>query len=290
MTEHVDFNLAWATGADIGFKLVAINVSDIAAMGGRPTRAVATIQVRDGIDADVIEGIARGMAEAASRWDVWIVGGDIGRGSDLALTLTLLGDVDSTPVLRSGARPGDLVCVTGALGGAAAGLVALKEGAVARDAVRAEIETGSAADGLAVLAALQLRPTPRLAEGRALAVDATAMIDISDGLALDLRRLCVASEVGCDIYSAAIPLDPELDHARSMLDLPDATALALIGGEDFELLFTIPEAKLHNVQTAMDEIGTGVSVIGKITDGAREIDERPLDEWSDKAWDHLRTR
>lgn len=291
MAEHVDFELDWATGADIGFKLVAINVSDIAAMGGTPTRAVAIVQLGEGTSIELVDDIAAGMAEAATRWDLGIVGGDIGRGSDLALTLTLLGEVTAEPILRSGAHVGDVVCVTGALGGAAAGLVALRDGAVSLESVRDEIHSGSGADGLAVLAARQLRPTARLEESSILPGAASALIDISDGLALDLERLCVASNVGCEIDTAAIPLDPELEHARSKLGaLPDFVELAFTGGEDFELLFTLREDRLGRVQDSMDELGTSVSVIGRITDGARHIDGRPLDDWSRSGWDHLRTR
>src|SRR5688500_3295956 len=122
MAEHVDFELDWATGADVGFKLVAINVSDIAAMGGRPTRAVATVQLGEATDVSVVEEIAAGISEAAARWHVGVVGGDLGRGTDLALTMTLLGEIEGPPILRSGARPGDMVCATGSLGAAHAGL------------------------------------------------------------------------------------------------------------------------------------------------------------------------
>lgn len=291
MTEHVDFELDWARGTDIGFKLVAINVSDIAAMGGRPARAVATIQLGDDTGYDLVEEVAAGMAEAADLWGVGIVGGDIGRGTDLSLSLTLLGDVEGSPVMRSGARVGDLVCVTGSLGAAHAGLLLLQVGSVDVANVHAEVTSRSGADGLAVLAARQLRPEPRMQEGIALGSQATAMIDISDGLAIDLERLCVASGVGCDIDAASIPVHPELSYASDTLDgFPDPLECALAGGEDFELLFTIPEASLDEAQDRLDEIGTGVSVIGTITERGRTLDGGPLEHWSERGWDHLRTR
>ena len=291
MTEHVDFELDWATGEDIGSKLVAINASDIAAMGGRPTRAVATVQLGDDTDTDVVEAIARGMADAARRWELAVVGGDIGRGSDLALTMTLLGEVEGKPVLRSAAHRGDTVCVTGALGAAHAGLLLLQLGAVDHGAVRDEIATSSGADGLAVLAATQLRPQPRLMEGRALRGYASAMIDISDGFAIDLERLCTASGVGCEIESSSLPIHPELQHAaRTIERFPEPFECAVLGGEDLELLFTVPPADLDRVMVVMDEIGTSVSVVGKITDGKSTMDGRPLEEWSQRSWDHLRTQ
>lgn len=292
MAEHVDFELDWATGADVGYKLVAINVSDIAAMGGRPTRAVATVQVGEETDPDLIEEIAAGMAQAAGAWGLHVVGGDLGSGTDLALTLTLLGESDGAPVLRSGARPGDLVAVTGSLGAAHAGLLLLQLGAVDPSAVRAEIAHRSGADGLAVLAATQLRPRPRVEEGVALRDIATSMIDVSDGLAVDLERLCTASGVGCRVESASVPLHADLEHAAATVrEFPCPIECGLLGGEDFELLFTVPEDRMADVHGALDEIGTSVSVIGKITDdGVRSIDERDLEGWSVEAWDHLRTR
>ena len=290
MTEHVDFELDWARGTDIGFKLVAINVSDVAAMGGRPVRAVATIHLGDDTDHDLVEEIAAGMAEGAGLWGLGIVGGDIGRGAELSLSMTLLGDIEGLPVMRSGARVGDAVCVTGALGAAHAGLLLLQVGSVDVANVHAEIAGRSGADGLAVLAARQLRPEPRLQEGIALGARATAMIDISDGLAIDLERLCVASDVGCDIDAASIPVHPELAYAAGSLDgFPEPLECALAGGEDFELLFTIPEDRLEDAQDRLDQIGTGVSVIGTITERGRTLDGRPLDEWSERGWDHLRT-
>lgn len=291
MSEHVDFELDWATGVDIGYKLVAINVSDIAAMGGRPTSAVATVQLGDETEPDLIEDIARGMSEAAERWGLHIVGGDIGAGTDLGLTLTMLGEVEAEPVLRSGAKEGDVILVTGSLGAAHAGLLLLQLGAVDPDAVRAEIADPSGADGLAVLAVSQLRPRPRAEEGLALAAIVTSMIDVSDGLAIDLERLSKASAVGCDLDSSAVPVHPDLEHAAAKIpDFPSPLECALSGGEDFELLFTAAEGRLDEVHRVLDDIGTSVSVIGEITSGACTIDSQPLDEWSRRAWDHLRNQ
>lgn len=291
MAEHVDFELDWATGSDIGYKLVAINVSDIAAMGGRPTRAVATVQLGEETDPGLVEEIAAGIAEAASVWGLHVVGGDIGSGTDLALTLTLLGESDGAPILRSGARPGDLLVVTGFLGAAHAGLLLLQLGAVDLGSVREEIAHRSGADGLAVLAAAQLRPVPRAEEGRALRDIATSMIDISDGLAIDLDRLCIASGVGCEVDSASVPLHVDLAHATgSISEFPTPLECGLLGGEDFELLFSVGEDRVADVHRVLDDIGTSVSVIGKVTDGGRSIDERSLEEWKAESWDHLRTR
>lgn len=290
MTEHVDFELDWARPEDVGYKLVAINVSDIAAMGGAPTRAVATIQLGEDPDPELVMGIARGIESAAGQWDIAVVGGDIGSGTDVVLTMTLLGDPPEVPVLRAGAGVGDLICVTGSLGGAHAGLVLLQLGAVSHDSVRAEIAQPSGADGPAVLAALQLRPQARVEEGRALVGLATSMIDISDGFAIDLERLCTASGVGCEVTSSMLPVHPDIDHAASRIDdFPSSLECALLGGEDFELLFTVTEDNLGKVHAALDDIGCSVSVVGTATSGSRTIDGKPLEDWSRSGWDHLRT-
>jgi thiamine-monophosphate kinase len=292
MTEHVDFDFSWATGSDVGYKLVAVNVSDVAAMGAIPTKAVATLTVRADLELAVVEGLVEGMKLAADRWGVDVVGGDIGRGSEVGLSLALLGDLPGPPVLRSGARPGDAICVTGSLGAAAAGLLALQAGLVDRAALDAEVQQPSGADALATLAVRQLRPIARLDESQVIAkAGATAMIDVSDGLALDLNRLLTASGVGCEIAASAIPIDPEIAPALGRLTgSPEPAHLALTGGEDFELLFTLEPDLLEDVQVAMDDIGTSVTLIGRATNGDRRIDGEPLGTWMEDAWDHLRSR
>ena len=292
MTEHVDFELGWATGEDIGYKLVAVNVSDVAAMGATPGKAVATLSVALDLDVGVVDGIVRGMQVASTRWGVDIVGGDISRASELSASLALLGSLEGDAVLRSTARAGDAICVTGALGGAAAGLVALRSGAVDRDALDAEFNQPSGADALAMLAVRQLRPTARLEESRAIArLGASAMIDVSDGLAIDLNRILTASNLGCEVAAAAVPVDPEIALAAERVPgVLEPAHLALTGGEDFELLFTIEPDRVEDVQVALDEIGTSVTLIGRTTEGGRKIDGEPLSSWMEDSWDHLRGR
>jgi thiamine-monophosphate kinase len=170
--------------------------------------------------------------------------------------------------------------------------LALQLGVVDPASVRAEIEKTTAADGLAVLAARQLRPAARAAEGAALGRYASAMIDISDGFALDLERLCRASGVGCEVDAAALPLDPELGHAvRAIEGCPEPVEMAIVGGEDFELLFTVAPDRVDDMHGVLDEIGTSVSVVGVVIEGdSRSIDERPLARWSEHVWDHLRNQ
>ena len=289
LVEGVDFDLTWATGDDIGYKVMAVNASDIAAMGAAPRHAVATLALPPETALELVDGIAAGLALAAERFGCALVGGDVSRASEISMSLTMTGVLFGAPVLRSGARPGDALCVTGSLGGAAAGLAALRRRNVGESAVRAEIDNPSGANGLAVLAARQLRPTPRLEAAEVLAADATAMIDISDGLALDLARLLRASGCGCDITSGAIPIDPDLVTAARSLAL-DPLTTALTGGEDFELLVALDHERLEDVQMALDESGTPLTKIGAATDGAETIDGGPLARFVEHGWDHLRSR
>ncbi|MDQ3962605.1 MAG: thiamine-phosphate kinase [Actinomycetota bacterium] len=289
LVEGVDFDLTWATGDDIGYKVMAVNASDIAAMGAAPRHAVATLALPPATALELVDGIAAGLALAAERFGCALVGGDISRASEISMSLTMTGVLFGKPVLRSGARPGDALCVTGSLGGAAAGLAALRRRNVGATAVRAEIDSRSGADGLAVLAARQLRPVPRLEAAAVLAGAATAMIDISDGLALDLARLLRASGCGCAITSEAIPIDPDLVIAASSLSL-DPLTTALTGGEDFELLVALPPDRVENAQMALDESGTPLTPIGTTTDGAETIDGAPLARFVERGWDHLQAR
>ncbi|MDQ4057650.1 MAG: thiamine-phosphate kinase [Actinomycetota bacterium] len=277
MVEDVDFRLSYASGFDVGWKLVAANTSDIAAMGGRPWRAVAGVALRPDTSVEFVDSLAEGLASACREWNIGLVGGDFSSGREISATLALLGRAhERGPVLRRGAKVGDALCVTGALGGAAGGLLALN----GEDAPGAE---------LAALIERQLRPRARVAEGEALAGLVTAMIDISDGLAVDLGHLTDSSGVGCDVDIALIPVDPGLPRLAST-DAAQSEALAITGGEDFELLFTIDEGHLDEAGAALAGTGTRSTRIGVITDGPARIGGRDLDEWRAQGWEHLRGR
>lgn len=290
LVEHVDFELEWTTGTDLGWKLVASNVSDIAAMGGRPAQAVATIQTATDLPLATFDAILEGLVAASDRWDVVLVGGDISRAGELSLGMTVLGTlIGSAPILRSGARIGDALCVSGMLGGSAAGLAALARGLVEPKGIDAEISDRTGADVLSVLAARHLRPTARVEEAAILArFDVHAMIDISDGLARDLGRLLRASGAGCDLRTDDIPIHPEVTRAASRLEI-DPLDAALTGGEDYELLVALDPGVVEDVQVALDDVGTALTVIGTVTDGAALIDGAPLKTWEERGWDHLQT-
>lgn len=241
LVENVHFDLDWTSPGDVGWKALAVNLSDIAAMGGEPTAAVVSLVV-DPERPGIADQVMAGLAAAAADLHCPVVGGDTSRGPALVVSVTVLGHSRTFgPVLRSGAAPGEAVLVTGELGGAAAGLLAAGDGDVD-------------APGTGRLR----RPVPRLAEGAAAArTGATAMIDLSDGLAIDLRRLCEESGCAARIDEEAIPLATGAD-----LDL------ALFGGDDYELAFTVPSARVDEV---LAWNLTPVTIIGEMTTGPPEV-------------------
>lgn len=238
LMEDVHFRLSWGDLPALGWKALAQNLSDIAAMGGTPTHAVIAIALPPSWGAEEPQALYRGLAELAREAHVDIIGGDTVRSSGpLTITLTVLGRVSPAELLcRSQARPGDALFVTGTLGRAAAGLQVLDAG-------------HPAPPTLAAAVAAQLRPTPRLAAGRAFGASGLghALMDLSDGLATDLHRLCRASGVGAIVDCVHVPIDPVVPATCAWLAEHGITAdpwqLALQGGEDFELLLAArPEA------------------------------------------------
>ena len=283
LVEGVDFQLAWSSPEDVGWKAVAANASDIAAMGGRPSHAVVALCLHPSTELRVIDGLVDGMVAAGTRWSIGLVGGDLSRGRELVVSVAMIGSPSAGgPIRRSTAGPGDVVCVTGSLGGAAGGLLALRRGLA-----RASSRSGP----VWRLIERQVRPLARVDEGCALAAsDISSMIDLSDGLAVDLARLTSASEVGCRVRSQDVPVDASLLSAteRGELGSIDPLETAIVGGEDFELLFTVPEPRLEAARAALEEMGASCSPLGEITEEGRTIDDNDLDKWRRKGWDHLR--
>ena len=228
LTEGTHFRSAYTPGLLLGRKALAVNLSDIAAMGGAPHSCVVAIGFPRATPLERARAVARGLGAQARRHRVAIVGGDTCAARSLFVNVCLLGLVEpGRAVRRDGARPGDSLYVTGRLGASAAGLAMLR---------RRRRPWGAPRSAVTQAVRAHLDPVPRVTAGRALGVTglATAMIDLSDGLSQDLRRLCDASRAGALLEEAAIPVSP---LALSLLGAAGARRAALEGGEDYELLF-----------------------------------------------------
>jgi thiamine-monophosphate kinase len=253
MVEDTHFRRAWHPPEKLGWKALAINISDIAAMGGRPLFAVISLALPRELDVEFIDLLYQGLQQCAAAYGVILVGGDcVGSPQGVVIDVSLVGEAEKV-VQRKGAQPGDLIGLTGPLGGAALALQLLEKGAP------------EAKLGAAQLAAL-LTPTPRLKEGRALAAaGVSAMMDLSDGLGEDLPRLCRESEVGAKIYAEKIPLSADFVETCNKFGL-DPVALALQGGEDYQLLFSAPQERFPLLQKKLNEAGAApAQIIGEIT-------------------------
>lgn len=242
MVDGVHFRVGELTAAEIGHRALAGSLSDLAAMGADAGEAYLALGLPAGTDRRHARELIAGAQELASGVGVTIAGGDITRAPALLVSFTVVGWTEDPGALvgRDGARPGDLVGVTGALGGSGAGL-AMVEG-------RVQIEDGDAARGLRERYA---RPQPRLSAGRALALHgAGAMIDLSDGLATDARHLALASGVALELSLSDIPLVPGVREAAAQLS-QDAAEFAAQAGEDYELCVCAPPAAREGIEHAL---------------------------------------
>jgi thiamine-monophosphate kinase len=270
---------------DLGHKCLAASLSDIAAMAARPGEAYIAVGLPEHLGEREVLELADGALALAQQHDVTICGGDLTRADELFVAVTVVGYANDSEsiVTRRGAAPGDLVGVTGVLGGSGAGLLLLE-----RKPAGIDLEAG------ARLLARHLRPLPLLDAGRALAAaGVSSMLDVSDGIASDLERLCEGSEVRIEAELEALPMDecvPEVAVAAGV----DPLELAAGAGEDYELLFTAPAAVSAAVERAGEDSGSRVTWIGRVVAGPVE-DQAPvtlLDETGRPrrlaGWDHLR--
>jgi len=259
IVEDVHFRRAWASPFDIGWKAMAVNLSDIAGKGGRPLWALVGLALPAPADPSEVESFYEGMSQAAAPHGVAIVGGDTSvspRG--WFVNVTLLGEHLGVPRLRSAAKPGDAVAVTGTLGRSAAGLAALEAGRARLGAVRPET--------IEIVTSAHLRPTARVAEGRwfGAAAGVHAMMDCSDGLATDLGHICRESGVGARVELDRLPVDPAAREVAGVLGA-DALSWATSGGEDFELLLTCDPASVDALRDGLGRAtGTALTVVGEI--------------------------
>jgi thiamine-monophosphate kinase len=252
LVEGSHFRLDWTGWVSLGFKALAVNLSDIAAMGAIPRLATISLGLRGTERISNLVAFYQGMSRLAEAHGVALVGGDIVHDADhVTISVTAIGEVEPERVLRrSRARPGDIIGVSGSIGAAAAGFEVL------RDPLP---YIGLATTGL--LKAAHERPSPRIALGRLLGeVGATAAMDLSDGLLGDLPKILTASGVTATIDARVLPVAPAL----KALFPEDWLELALRGGEDYELLFTIPPDRFAVLADRSGEIGATVTAIGTI--------------------------
>jgi thiamine-monophosphate kinase len=242
---------------DVGWKSLAVNLSDLAAVGATPAWATLALTLPDG-DAQWVGYFADGFAALAREFKLALVGGDTTQGP-LAITVTVHGFVpDGAALLRSGARVGDAVYVTGTLGDAAAGLQCLQQGGEGLASL-----TASPASCAALIDRLN-RPTPRVAQGLELRGRASACIDISDGLIADLGHVCAASGVGAEIDVESLPASSAL---LGLFSAQTRHAFQLGGGDDYELCFTAAEAEAASLSGDLARSGCGAMRIGRIVAG-----------------------
>jgi len=269
LVEGTHFDRAMSTPRDIGYKAIAASISDIAAMAASPRYALCALTLSDDVDAGWTMELFGGMREASDEFACTLIGGNLARGADVTVAITVTGEVArGAAVRRGGAKPEDVVVVTGTLGGAAAGRRLARRGAPWTE------------DELDAIHRHE-RPAPRVGEAPVLARNgATAMIDVSDGLARDLARLCEASGVGVRLDPATVPAHPAAAEGE-----------ALGGGEDYELLATMPSAGAvaGAAGELADVFATPLTAIGTITtEGLQTVDDsgktHPLEP---SGWDHF---
>lgn len=246
LVEGVDFRREWGPPEALGHKALAANLSDLAACGARPRYLLLTLAIPPDLGDAFMEGVARGMRDLAVREGVDLAGGDLSASpGGLFLSLAVLGLQEAPPLLRSGGRPGDRLFVGGPLGGARAGLRLFQSGTVLE-----KFSTESSASRSRSLLRRFYAPPPQTHLGLFLASRAlaTCCIDLSDGLACDLARVCAASKCGAELLASEIPIEPGV--AESSPAGSDPLEVALLGGEDQVLLFAVPSGRVAELSAA----------------------------------------
>ncbi len=282
--EGVHFDLDTASAHDLGHKCISATVSDLAAMGASPRYALVSVALPSDVEAPWVMELYGGIREAADEYGMAVVGGDTSRGQQRVVSVTAIGTVAAgKAVTRSGAEMGDAVVVTGTLGAAAGGLRLAKS-------PPHDVREALGSDWGRELLQAHLRPVARVGEGETLAqAGATAMIDISDGLTIDLARLCTESGVGVRLNLGEVPVAPELDELERLLDV-DPLNNALHGGEDYELLASLPPGAVGAVKrTLMERFGTVLTSVGEISE-SRLVAVRPdgtETPLQPRGWDHF---
>ena len=267
LVEGIDFRRTTVPSFFLGHKALAVSLSDIAAMGARPRWSLISLGLSEDVwQSDFTNKFYEGLLQLAAQYDVQLIGGDTSRVTEqIVIDSIVVGECAADGAIkRSGAKPGDQIFVTGTLGGSGAGLRLIERGAHLADQNFSVSETKV----LDHVLLRHLRPEPRVGWGMVLGQErvASAMIDISDGLSSDLNHLCEESGVGALIHSSLLPIDEQVSELCGRRAL-DPLQLALHGGEDFELLFTVRPELVSKLPRRVD--GTGLTKIGEVV-GASE--------------------
>lgn len=260
LVEGVHFDLSYMPLKHLGYKAVAVNLSDVYAMNAKATQITVSIAVSNRFSLEALEDLYAGIETAANIYNIDVVGGDTTSSkTGLVISITAIGEVENeTEVYRTGANPNDLLVVTGDLGGAYMGLQVLE-----REKQVFKVNPNSQPDleAYSYIIERQLKPEARQDIIKLLSdldVKPTAMIDISDGLSSEILHICKHSDVGCDLYENKIPLDPVVISTCEEFNI-DSTMVALSGGEDYELLFTISQQDFPKIKA-----NPNLSIIGHI--------------------------
>lgn len=249
LVEGVHFDLAYMPLKHLGYKAVMVNLSDIYAMNAKATQITVSLAVSNRFPLEALEALYAGIETAAKIYNVDVIGGDTTSSTTgLILSVTAIGEVDSKDVVyRKGAKPNDLIVVTGDLGGAYMGLQVLER---EKEVFKVNPQSQPDLEPYTYIIERQLKPEARkdvIELFKSLDVKPTSMIDVSDGLSSETMHLCKQSNVGCELYENKIPLDPQVISTCEEFDI-DSTTIALNGGEDYELLFTIDQGDYPKIK------------------------------------------
>ncbi|MEJ6792076.1 MAG: thiamine-phosphate kinase [Lacinutrix sp.] len=262
LVEGVHFDLSYVPLKHLGYKSVVVNLSDVYAMNAEATQVTVSIAVSNRFPLEALEALYEGIALASKIYNVDVVGGDTTSStSGLLISVTAIGEVNAEDVVyRKGAKPNDLLVVTGDLGGAYMGLQILER---EKEVFKVNPNNQPDLDAYTYIMERQLKPEARkdiIKLLKDLNVKPTAMIDVSDGLSSEILHVCKASEVGCDLYEDKLPLDPQVISTCEEFNI-DSTTVVLNGGEDYELLMTVSQEDFPKIKA-----NPNFTIIGYITD------------------------
>ncbi len=262
--DGIHFRTEWVSAEEIGCRAAAVNLSDVASMGGKPRFALVSLALPPRTPVSFVEGLYAGLRSTFRPWNTVIIGGNMARMPDrLVVDITLLGEVRPGSMMRrDGAAAGELICVTGSLGASAAGLKILKEPTLSVSERHRKVARSA-----------HCTPLARVLEGRFLGDSGrvSACIDVSDGLLQDMAHLANRSNVAAVIDASRVPIAECATHVALAAE-EDPLAMALGGGEDFELLFTVSEASADGlIEDLRRETGTPASIIGRIASGSPRV-------------------